>query len=61
MVRRDLRDSFNETRGSAHHDAIDIMAPRNTPVLAVEDGTIARLFERKAGGTTVYQLDPAIR
>lgn len=58
-VRRELRDSFNETRGSTHtHEAIDIMAPRNTPILAVDDGTIARLFESKAGGTTVYQFDP---
>jgi len=57
-----LRDSFDETRGRTHrHEAIDIMAPRNTPILAVEDGTIARLFESKAGGTTVYQFDPSIR
>jgi murein DD-endopeptidase MepM/ murein hydrolase activator NlpD len=61
-TRRDLRDSFSETRGSAHtHEAIDIMAPRNTPILAVEDGTIARLFDSKPGGTTVYQFDPGVR
>jgi len=60
--RRELRDSFYETRGSTRsHEAIDIMAPRNTPILAVEDGTIARLFESKAGGITVYQFDPATR
>ena len=54
-----MRDSFDEQRGSTHHhEAIDILAPRNTPVFAVEDGTIARLFESKAGGTTVYQFDP---
>jgi murein DD-endopeptidase MepM/ murein hydrolase activator NlpD len=57
-VREALRDSFDEKRGSTHnHEAIDIMAPRNTPVLAVDDGTIARLFESRAGGTTVYQFD----
>jgi murein DD-endopeptidase MepM/ murein hydrolase activator NlpD len=61
-VRQELRDSFYKTRGSSHsHEAIDIMAPRNTPILAVEDGTIARLFESKAGGTTVYQLDPSTK
>jgi peptidoglycan LD-endopeptidase LytH len=61
-IRRDLRDSFYETRRSTQsHEAIDIMAPRNTLVLAVEDGTIARLFESKAGGTTVYQFDPTTR
>ena len=60
VVRQDLRDSFYEARGSTSHEAIDIMAPRNTEVLAVEDGTIARLFESKAGGTTVYQFDPTV-
>jgi peptidoglycan LD-endopeptidase LytH len=61
-IRGELRDSFDKTRGATHsHEAIDIMAPRTTPVLAVEDGTIARLFESKAGGTTVYQFDPSIR
>jgi peptidoglycan LD-endopeptidase LytH len=61
-TRRDLHDSFYDTRRWFHsHEAIDIRAPRGTPVLAVEDGTIARLFESKAGGTTVYQFDPTIR
>jgi murein DD-endopeptidase MepM/ murein hydrolase activator NlpD len=51
--------SFEDSRsGSRSHEAIDILAPRNTPVKAVEDGTIAKLFESKAGGTTIYQFDP---
>ena len=51
--------SFDERRsGTRAHEAIDILAPRNTPVKAVDDGTIARLFESKAGGTTIYQFDP---
>ncbi len=55
----DLRDTFNETRGgSRRHEAIDILAPRNTPVFAVEDGSIARLFLSDAGGITIYQYDP---
>jgi murein DD-endopeptidase MepM/ murein hydrolase activator NlpD len=54
-IRRELLDSFDEMRRSPHtHEAIDIMAPRNIQVLAVEDGTIAQLFESKAGGTTIY-------
>jgi murein DD-endopeptidase MepM/ murein hydrolase activator NlpD len=54
-----LRQSFAETRGSNRvHEAIDILAPRHTPVIAVEDGTIARLFASQAGGTTIYQFDP---
>jgi peptidoglycan LD-endopeptidase LytH len=54
-----LVESFSAERsGSRAHEAIDILAPRNTPVKAVEDGTIARLFYSKSGGTTVYQFDP---
>jgi murein DD-endopeptidase MepM/ murein hydrolase activator NlpD len=59
VKREDLRDSFTAIRGSnRRHNAIDILAPRNTPVLAVEDGTIAKLFNSQAGGVTVYQFDP---
>jgi murein DD-endopeptidase MepM/ murein hydrolase activator NlpD len=55
-----LVNSFHDARsGGREHEAIDILAPRNTPVLAVEDGTIARLFLSKAGGITIYQFDPS--
>ena len=55
----DLISSFDDERGGGRrHEAIDILAARNTPVLAVEDGIVARLFESKAGGLTVYQFDP---
>ena len=40
------------------HEAMDLLAPRHTPVVAVEAGIIARLFNSKAGGITVYQFDP---
>jgi murein DD-endopeptidase MepM/ murein hydrolase activator NlpD len=51
--------SYDDRRsGVRPHEAIDILAPRNTPVKAIDDGTIARLFESKAGGTTIYQFDP---
>jgi len=63
-VRTDqLARSFDERRGGGTrpHEAIDILAARNTPVLAVEGGTIARLFLSKAGGITVYQFDPSGR
>jgi murein DD-endopeptidase MepM/ murein hydrolase activator NlpD len=56
-----LTRSFADTRGSRPHEAIDILAPRNTPVKAVESGTIARLFLSKAGGITIYQFDPSER
>ena len=53
-----LTRSFSEKRGERVHEAIDILAPRNTPVRAVESGTVARLFNSKAGGITIYQFDP---
>jgi len=53
----DLRDTFTEARSSGRvHDAIDIPAPRGTPVLAVADGRIVKLFQSVLGGTTIYQL-----
>ncbi len=45
----------------APHEAVDMLAPRNTPVHAVDDGTIAKLFFSKAGGITIYQFDPSGR
>jgi len=57
--RKDLRDTFAETRsGTRVHEALDIPAERHTPVKAVEDGTIEKLFTSKAGGLTIYQFDP---
>lgn len=58
VKRADVPDMFHQTRGAGEHEAVDILAPRNTPIHAVEDGTIARLFFSKAGGITVYQFDP---
>jgi murein DD-endopeptidase MepM/ murein hydrolase activator NlpD len=59
IKREELRDTFNEARGSSRkHEALDVLAPRNTPVLAVEDGKVARLFLSDAGGITIYQFDP---
>jgi murein DD-endopeptidase MepM/ murein hydrolase activator NlpD len=51
--------SYHDARsGGRDHEAIDILAPTGTPVVAVEDGTIAKLFNSKAGGITLYQFDP---
>jgi peptidoglycan LD-endopeptidase LytH len=57
-ARHQLRDNFAEMRGGRVHEAIDLLAPRGTPVLAVDDGPVAKLFNSKAGGLTVYQFDP---
>lgn len=59
IARAEIPDNFRQARGSRVHEAVDILAPRHTPVHAVEDGTIARLFFSKAGGITIYQFDPA--
>jgi len=52
-----FKGGFAERRGSRPHEAVDILSPRNTPVLAVDNGTIAKLFDSKAGGHTIYQFD----
>jgi peptidoglycan LD-endopeptidase LytH len=52
--------SYHDARsGQREHEAIDILAPKGTPVVAVEEGTIAKLFNSKAGGITLYQFDPS--
>ena len=58
VSRSALRESFDEVRGTVRHEAIDIMAPRGTPVLAVADGRVVKLFTSVPGGLTVYQFDP---
>jgi murein DD-endopeptidase MepM/ murein hydrolase activator NlpD len=54
----DLRDTFSDARAGHLHEALDILAPRGTRVLAVDDGFVAKLFYSVRGGLTVYQFDP---
>jgi peptidoglycan LD-endopeptidase LytH len=58
-----LQSNFDEMRGggSRRHEALDILAPRGTPVVAAVDGRVAKLFTSAAGGLTIYQFDPEER
>ncbi len=62
VAAKDLVDSFDDMRGGTRrHNALDIMAKRNTPVLAATSGSIVKLHNSRAGGITVYEADPTRR
>ena len=56
----ELSDTFTDSRGSGSrlHEAIDIMAPEGTSVVAAAPGTIEKLFLSDAGGKTIYVRSP---
>ncbi len=56
---KDIQDTFRDSRsGGRTHEATDILAPRDTPVVAMDDGVIRKLFTSVRGGLTIYQFDP---
>ena len=54
-----IEDTFSAARdgGERQHNAVDILAPRNTPVVATDDGVILRLSTNALGGITIYASD----
>ena len=56
---RKLTSNFQEMHSGHPHEALDIMAPRGTPVRAVDQGNVVKLFTSKEGGLTVYQFNDA--
>jgi murein DD-endopeptidase MepM/ murein hydrolase activator NlpD len=59
----DLQDTFNESRGggSRKHEALDILAPRGTPVLSASSGRVLKLHTSQDGGLMVYAADRSNR
>lgn len=59
----ELPNTFDEARagGARRHDALDIRAPRGTPVLSADAGLITKLFTSDAGGLTIYASEPSGR
>lgn len=59
----ELRDTFHEPRGGGTriHEALDILAPRGTPVLSASAGRVLKLHNSKDGGLMVYAADASDR
>jgi murein DD-endopeptidase MepM/ murein hydrolase activator NlpD len=58
---RDVRGSFDASRGDHLHEAVDILAARGTPVLSADDGRVWKIRSNALGGLTVYAVDPGER
>jgi murein DD-endopeptidase MepM/ murein hydrolase activator NlpD len=59
-----LTSNFDEARGAGgarRHDALDILAPRGTPIRSASSGRLLRMFTSKAGGLMVYASDSTER
>ena len=56
----ELSDTFTDSRGGGErlHEAIDIMAPTGTSVIAAGPGEVEKLFRSDAGGMTIYVRSP---
>ncbi len=59
VARSQLQDTYLAGRSNGRtHKALDILAPRSTPVLAAVDLVIGRLYRSELGGNVIYAHDP---
>ena len=58
-----LHSNFDERRGGGtrSHQALDIMAPRRTPIKSAAKGRVLKLFTSRAGGLMIYAADSSER
>lgn len=56
VARSAIADTWGQARSERRqHHGTDIMAARDTPVVAAAAGTVEKLFQSRLGGTTLYQ------
>jgi murein DD-endopeptidase MepM/ murein hydrolase activator NlpD len=57
-----IEDSFDAPRdGGRRHDAVDILAPRGTPIVAASEGWVLRVGTNALGGNVIWTSDPEQR
>lgn len=61
VIASQLHDAYAEARVGHVHEALDIMAPRGTPVISAADGLVLKLHKSVAGGNMVYAADVSDR
>ena len=60
VSRQHLTDTWGAARSAGrHHEGIDILAPRGTPVTSTTEGLVASLQSNHLGGNVVWILGPA--
>ncbi len=61
VARSDLHDTYTEPRAGHSHEALDILAPRGTPVVSAADGRVLKLFTSVEGGLMIYAAESTNR